>query len=242
MAHESLEWVAVQSRVHGRPVHLHLSETQEEVADCLGQHGLRPPAYLDRLGLLSPRTLAAHCVHLDDRDVDLMAERGAVAIHNPISNLKLASGGPMPYAAMRSAGLCVTVGTDGCASNNNLDLLEELKFAALMAKHASADPTTLSAGDAIGLATRNAATAFGLDCGEILAGKLADIVLVDLDHPMMFPGHGFEADLVYSAQGRAVKTVICDGEVLMEDGQIPGESEIRAEVSARWARLVAEQI
>ncbi|MCB0216386.1 MAG: amidohydrolase [Caldilineae bacterium] len=236
----SLAWVADLAQSRDLPIHIHVSETVGEVAACVDAHGMRPPAWLDRLGLLGPRTLAAHCVHLDDAELQLLAERGVTAIHNPISNLKLASGGPMRYAAMRELGLRVTIGTDGCASNNNLDLLEELKFAALLAKHACGDPTRLPAAEALDLATRQAADAFGLDCGRIEPGRLADLILVDLEHPMMFPGHGLPADLVYSAQGRAVRSTICDGQVLMEDGRVEDEAAIRAEVRARWSRIAGE--
>ncbi len=236
---DSLSWVAEQSERLDLPVHVHLSETRAEVETCLEARGLRPPAWLERQGLLGRRTLAAHCVHLEDDEIVRMAERGVTAIHNPISNLKLASGGPMRYAAMRRAGLRVIIGTDGCASNNNLDLFEELKFAALLAKHASGDPTTLPAGEALSLATSEAAAAFHLDCGELAVGRLADIILVDLEHPMMFPGHDLPADLVYSAQGRPVRTTICDGRVLMDEGRIEGEDEIRREVAERWRRLAA---
>jgi len=235
----SLRWIAAQSAETGCVVQLHVSETAGEVADCVSAHGVRPAVYLDRLGLLGPRFLAVHAVHLDDAEIALLAERGAKAVHNPISNLKLASGGPMRYAAMRAAGLSVLIGTDGCASNNNLDLLEELKFAALMAKHSTGDPTVLPAHEALALATSEAAAAFGLDCGALAPGKLADIVLVDLDNPFLFPGHHLEADLVYSAHGRCVRTTICDGRVLMADGVIADEAEIRREVTARLARLTA---
>ena len=233
----ALRWIAETAQSSGTPVHIHLSETQFEVDTCLQTHGLRPVAYLDRLGLLGPRTLTAHSVHLNDEEIALLAERGVHPIHNPISNLKLSSGGPMPYAKMRAAGLNVLIGTDGCASNNNLDLFEELKFAALMAKHHSMDPTTLPASEALSLATRNPAKAYGLDCGTLQEGALADLILIDLDHPMLFPGHALDADLVYGGGGRAVKTTICDGRVLMLEGVIEDEMEIRAEVSARLARL-----
>jgi 5-methylthioadenosine/S-adenosylhomocysteine deaminase len=234
---DSLVWVAEQSERLGLPVHLHLSETETELALCQDAQGLRPPAWLDSLGLLGRRTFAAHCVHLNEAEIALLAERGVHPIHNPISNLKLASGGPMPYAAMRAAGLRPLIGTDGCASNNNLDLLEELKFAALLAKHASGDPTVLPAEEALAMATIDAARAYDLDCGAIAPGKLADFFLVDLSHPMMFPGHNLAADLVYSAQGRAVVATVCDGQVLMEAGRVADEAEIRAEVAQRWNRI-----
>lgn len=233
-----LEWVAEQSAAQGFFVNLHLSETAGEVDACVREHGERPVFYIDRLGLLGPRLLAVHAVHLDDAEIALVAERGAHAVHNPISNLKLASGGPMRYAAMKAAGVNVLIGTDSVASNNSLDLFEEMKFAALMAKHATGDPTVLPAGEAIQLATTNAARAFAIDAGLLAPGKLADIILVDLANPFLFPGHHLEADLVYAAHGRAVTTTICDGRVLMIGGVIADEAEIREEVVGRLGRLM----
>ena len=241
VSRNSLEWAARMQAERGAFVHIHLSETAGEVTECLSANGCRPPEYLDQIGLLNSRLFAAHCVHLDEADIGLMAERGAHPLHNPISNLKLASGGPMPYGAMRKAGIRPLIGTDGCASNNNLDLFEELKFAALLAKHATGDPTQMPAAEALELATRNPAQAFGLDCGRLEAGLLADIILIDLHHPMLFPGHDLAADLVYSATGRAVRTTICDGEVLMLDGVVADEAEIRAEVAGRLGRLIGSE-
>ncbi len=238
----TLRWLGELAAEHGVALHTHLSETAGEVASCQRETGQRPPAYLDDLGLLGPRTFAAHCVHLDDAEIALLAERGVRALHNPRSNLKLASGGPMRYAAMRAAGVRVLVGTDSVASNNNLDLFEELHFAALLAKHATGDPTVLPAGEALGLATADAADALGLAAGRLAPGRLADIVLVDLDHPLLFPGHDLVADLVYSAHGGAVRTTICDGRVLMADGVVADEAEVRAEVRGRLARLSAGTI
>lgn len=235
----SLRWLAELSAERGLRINIHLSETGVEVERCVRQHGARPVAYLDRLGVLSERCFAAHAVHLTDEEIDLLAARGVHPVHNPVSNLKLASGGPMRYAAMEAAGIEVLIGTDGAASNNNLDLLEELKFAALLAKHATGDPTTLPASEALALATTHPARAFGIDAGEVAPGRLADLILVDLDDPFLFPGHDLAADLVYSAAGRAVRTTICDGKVLMEDRVIPDEEEIRAEVAARLRRLAS---
>ena len=233
----SLLWVAQAAAEHGVPVHLHVSETSGEVRDCAAAHGVRPIAYLQRLGLLGPNLMAAHAVHLDDDEIACLAEHGVNVIHNPVSNLKLASGGPMRYTALRDAGVNVLVGTDGAASNNSLDLYADLKFAALMAKHATGDPTAMTAREALDLATVNAARAFGLPAGRIEPGALADLALIDLAHPMHFPGHDLAADLVYSANGRAVVTTICDGRVLMEEGVVEDEDEIRAEVRERLARL-----
>ncbi len=233
-----LAWSRDFAERHGLAIHMHLSETEIEVAQCVARTGLRPVAYLDQLGLLGPRFLAAHAVHLEDPEIAVLAERGVHALHNPVSNLKLASGGPMRYQALRAAGVNVLVGTDGCASNNNLDLFEELKFAALLAKHASGDPTVLPADEAIDLVTRHAARAFDLDIGRVAPGALADLILVDLDHPGLFPGHHLAADLVYSALGNAVRTTICGGCVLMEDRRVADEDAIRREVRGRLNRLL----
>jgi len=234
---DTLEWVAALSEQHGTLVHMHLAETQTEETECVAAHGLRPVAYAAERGLLSPRLFAAHSVHLDDDEIALYADKGVKALHNPISNLKLASGGPMRYADLRGAGVTVLVGTDGCASNNNLDLYEELKFAALLAKHRETDATALGADEALEMATRRSAEAYGIDGGVLAVGKVADIVLVDRSHHVMFPGHHAAADLVYGGGGRAVKTTICDGRVLMENGVIPDEAEIRAEVRGRLQHI-----
>jgi 5-methylthioadenosine/S-adenosylhomocysteine deaminase len=235
----TLQWVAETSSRHALPVHTHLAETADEVADCLRDHGIRPVAYLEQQGLLNDRLLAAHAIHLDDPEIELVAERGVTVLHCPASEMKLASGGPMRYGEMHRRGVNVVLGTDGAASNNSIDLFEEMKFAALMAKHASGDPTTLPAGEAIALATSHAEQAFRVGAGSLAAGSLADIVLVDLDSPYLFPGHDLAADLVYSAHGRAVTTTICDGQVLMADGVIADEADIRREVIDRLRRLTA---
>jgi 5-methylthioadenosine/S-adenosylhomocysteine deaminase len=240
VSERGLRWVAEQSADRGFLVHMHLAESRAEVADCLSAHGVRPVEYVDRLGLLSPRYLAAHAVHLTDEEIVTLAARGVHVLHNPVSNMKLASGGPMRYRELKAAGVNVLLATDGAASNNNLDLFEEMKFAALIAKHATGDPTTLPAAEAMALATTNAARAFGLGAGELRPGNLADMILIDLDNPFLFPGHDLVADLVYSAHGRAVKTTICDGRVLMEDGVIRDEAEIRREVRERLVRLTDE--
>lgn len=236
---KGLRWVAEASQRLGTLVHMHLAETQSEVDSCVAAHGSRPVEYADRMGLLSPRLLAAHAVHLTDEEIALLASRGVNVLHNPVSNLKLASGGPMRYVDLAGSGVRVLLATDGAASNNNLDLFEEMKFASLMAKHSTGDPTSLPAREALSLATTNPARAFGLEVGQVAPGMLADFILIDLDNPFLFPGHDLVADLVYSAHGRAVKSTVCDGEVLMHDGIIADEDEIRGEVRERLKRLAA---
>ncbi len=232
-----LRWAAELAHSEGVLVHMHVAETASEVADCLREHGDRPVGYLDRLGLLSDRLLAAHVLHLIDEEIERLAAAGVTVLHNPASGLKLASGGPLRYRDLAQAGVNIVLGTDGAASSNNLDLFEAMKLAALLAKHESGDPTVLPAPEALALATTHAARAFGLASGALAPGRLADLILVDLDHPLLFPGHDLLADLVYSAAGRAVTTTICDGQVLMERGEVADEAVIRREVTERLRLL-----
>jgi 5-methylthioadenosine/S-adenosylhomocysteine deaminase len=166
----------------------------------------------------------------------LMKQHDVKLVHNPVSNMKLASG-TLPFAELKAAGLYgnIALGTDGCASNNNLDLFEEMKVASLVHKAFSGDPTLMSAEEAFGLATRNAANVFRVNAGAIAVGKLADIALLDLRKVPLVPNHHLISNIVYAAHGCCVDTVICDGRVLMEERTVEGEVEIveRAQVVAR---------
>jgi len=233
---ESLRWIGERAAEAGVRLHIHLSETESEIRDCLTQHGVRPAVWLDRCGLLTPRTLAAHAIHLDEAERALLAERGVTLAHMPISNMKLANG-TFDVAAARRAGLRVALGTDGCSSNNCLDLLQEMKCAALLAKHASGRPTEFGAAEAFRAATLAGAEAFGLDAGRIEEGRLADALLVDLDHPRLTPGHHLLSDMVYSAEPSVIHSVICGGRFLMREHRIPGEAEIIAAARAAARRL-----
>ncbi|MCI0497983.1 MAG: amidohydrolase [Thermoplasmata archaeon] len=223
---EAIGAIADMSASMGLQVHFHLAETKKEVMDYQARTGKRLVQSLDDLGLLSPRLLAAHCVWLDSDDIALLAERGVTASHCPVSNMKLSVGAAMPYVLMRKTGMPVTLGTDGCASNNGLDMFDTMKTAALLQKHATGDPTAMPAHEAFAMATLAGARALGIDAGEIAVGKRADIVLVDLHRPEMTPGHDLVSDLVYSASGGCVDTTICDGEVLMLEGVVEGEEEV----------------
>ncbi len=160
----------------GSPVHIHLSETEQEVSDCVERHGARPAAYLDRLGLLGERTVLAHGVWLDREELELIAARGCTVVTNPVANMKLAVGGVFPYPAAREAGVAVGLGTDGPGSNDSLDLLADLKLFALVQRHATGDPTVLPAREAWGIATGAAAPLLG--AGELRAGGPADFLLL----------------------------------------------------------------
>ena len=152
-ARSSLRWIAELSAERGLPIQIHLSETEEEVDDCIAAHGLRPAAYLDQLGMLSERTVLAHGVWLDHGELELIAARGCTVVTNPAANMKLAVGGVFPYPAARAAGVAVGLGTDGAGSNDSLDLLADLKLFALAQKHAAADPTAIAAAEAWAVAT-----------------------------------------------------------------------------------------
>ncbi len=153
VSEESLRWIGELSAERELPVQIHLSETEKEVQDCLAEHGERPALYLDRLGLLSERTVLAHGVWFDPDELALIAERGATVVTNPVANMKLAVGGVFPYPAARSAGVAVGLGTDGAGSNDSLDLLADLKTFALAQKHAAGDPTAIDAAEAWAVAT-----------------------------------------------------------------------------------------
>lgn len=223
----TLRWCAEFSAQHNLMVHTHLSETQKEVEDCLRTHGVRPPDYLDQLGLLTPRLAAAHCVWLDRAEMELLAQRGAKALHCPTSNMKLCSG-KFHFTQAQEAGLAIAIGTDGAASNNNLCMIQEVKMAALLEKHATGNPTALPAATAWLAATRSAAEMYGLESGIIREGALADLMLVDLNNERLVPGHHLIADMVYSADSSCIDTVICDGKILMQNHAVEGEEEIIA--------------
>lgn len=233
---DSLCWLRDYAREHGLLIHTHLSETRKEVEDCLARFGKRPVEYLHDLGLLAPNLSLAHAIWVDDREMVLLAENGVQVVHCPVSNMKLASG-RFDYAAMRAHGVGVALGTDGCSSNNNLDMVEEAKVASLLAKVTAMDPTVFPAQEALDAATVNGARMYGLDAGRIATGMLADCILVDLNHLRMVPGHNLVSNLIYGAGSVCVDTTICNGRVLMLGGKVEGEEEILEQVRASVARL-----
>ena len=202
------------AREKGMKIHTHISETKKEVDDCVRQRGCSPVQYLDRIGVLGPDVIAAHCVVVSERDADILAERGVTISHCPCSNMKLASG-RMPTEMLLKAGCKMTIGTDGASSNNNLDLREEMKFASLLAK-VTGDPELLPAEQVFDWATKNGAEAFGIDGGVVSEGKVADCILVDLSAPKMRPCHNLISNFVYSADSSCIKATICAGRVVSE--------------------------
>ncbi len=225
---ESLKWAARFAEENDLLIHIHISETQKEVDDCLALYGLRPVQWLEKIGLLGPNVIAAHVIHVTDEEIGILARNAVKVVHCPASNMKLASGG-FPFKKMEAKGVEISLGTDGCSSNNNLSMMEEMKIAALLAKLKHNDPTLLPARTAFDMATVNGARALGLECGEIAEGRLADCMLVDLSNHRLVPGYHLEDDMVYSADSSCIDTVICDGKILMQDGRVEGEEEIVAE-------------
>ena len=215
---EQLLEMARLSEKHGLPLHIHMSETAGEVSDSILATGMRPPAYADSLGLLSSRTIAAHCVHLNDEEIDLLARRGAGVSHTPQSEMKLASG-IARVPAMLEAGIAVGLGTDGAASNNVLDILQEAKAAALLHKVSTSDPTTLEAAAVVRMATSEAARCLGMDSeiGSLEAGKRADVIILDAEGPHAVPCYDACSHIAYVMKSADVSTVIIEGRVVMED-------------------------
>lgn len=214
-----LEQIRVAAEKYKVPVHIHVSETKLDFDGSLERRGLTPPQYLDKLGLLDYPLLAAHCVWFTDEDIELFARKGAVILHNPISNLKLASG-VAPIAKMIKAGCKVTIGTDGVASNNNLNLWEEIKLMPMLQKGTTLDPTVVSPAQTIAAATSVGAKALGYEnLGLLREGYLADLILLDMSGAHMSPCNDLESNLVYSAQGSDVCMTMVHGKVLYQNGE-----------------------
>lgn len=217
-------------------IHMHVSETREEVDDFILSRGYSPVEYLDRLGMLNERFLAVHCVWLSEEDACLLAERNANVVDCTVSNLKLSSGiAPLNY--LLKAGTNVCLGTDGPASNNNLNLFEEMKVTAIVQKNAYHNPAAFSAGQIWQIATENAYRAFGLGMG-LHEGALADLALIDLNKPWFCPQSNIISHIIYSMAG-GVDTTVVNGRVLMQNGIIPGEAEIMEKAQERFERLTA---
>ncbi|MDX1626073.1 MAG: TRZ/ATZ family hydrolase [Wenzhouxiangellaceae bacterium] len=223
-------------------VHLHLLEAAGEIESSRGEYGLHPLDRLDRLGLLGPRLLAVHMTQIDDDDIARLARRGVHVLHCPESNLKLASG-LCPVAKLDSAGVNVCIGTDGAASNNDLDMFGEMRTTALLAKGVSGDPEAVPAARALSMATLHGARALGLDdrIGSVEPGKRADLAAVRLDALATTPVHNVISQLVYSAHAGMVSDVWVDGRRVKSGGTLTTVDvhEVRAEAET-WRRRITE--
>ncbi|NQU67021.1 MAG: amidohydrolase [Candidatus Marinimicrobia bacterium] len=225
VSESSLLWIKDFAETHDLMIHIHLSETEQEVQDWHDKHCVSPVEYLHRLGLLSPRLVTAHCVWVTDKDIDLLAANGVNVAHNPISNMKLSVNRHFPYTKFLDAGVNICLGTDGVGSNNNLSMFDTMKVAALLQKHHET-PETLPATECFNMATINGYRCFDLPGGEVKEGMLADLILVDLNLPEMIPCHHLISNMVYSANASVVDTTICNGKILMQNRKVMGEEEI----------------
>jgi len=242
VSEDLLVWCKEFAEKNNILIHIHLSETEKEVNDCINTHGIRPVEYLDKLGFLGENVIAPHSVWLNDNEINILAKNKTTLVYNPVSNMKLAVGKAFRYEDIANKGINIALGTDGCASNNNLDMFEEMKAAALlqkfaynnpssapahnMLKFAYNNPSSAPAHNMLKLAAENAAKAFRTGGGIIEQGKLADIILINLKKPELVPHHNLISNLVYSANGSCVDTTICNGKILMKDRVVEKEDNI----------------
>ncbi|MEF8835906.1 MAG: amidohydrolase [Candidatus Thermoplasmatota archaeon] len=238
LSEEGLQWSADFADENDLMIHTHLAETEKEREDFKEEHDVSFTEYLDRFDLLNERTVAAHCVWLEEKDYYLLAKRGATVSHNPSSNMKLGVGKPMDYESMVEKEVKVTLATDSCVSNNNLDMLEEAKTAALQQKMPG-DATLLSAEESYDMLTEKGAQAMGMDSGRIEEGAPADLILVEKDVKAI-PDHNPKSNLIYSMDGSSVTDVIINGKIVMRDRKVEGEEKIMKKANEIAKDLVSK--
>lgn len=233
---ENLIWAKNFAKRNNLILHTHLSETEKEVKNCQRKYKITPVKYLDKIGFLNKKTILAHSIWLSDEEIKILKRRGCNLVYCPCSNMKLASG-IFPYSKFKKAGINICLGTDGAASNNNLDLFEEMKFGSLLQKVKEKDPTVASASEIFDLSTKNGAKALKINSGQIKEERLADLILIDLNQICFTPGHNLISDLVYSTNGNCVSDLICNGKILMRDRKVEGEEKIKKEAKKRVKSL-----
>jgi 5-methylthioadenosine/S-adenosylhomocysteine deaminase len=218
---ETLTKAKSVSQELGALFQIHAAETKDERNRFLSEYQMTPIKYLDKLGILDQNTLLVHCIWLNKADIEIIAARQSKVSHNPESNMKLASG-ISPLSRLVNYGIPIGLGTDGCASNNNLDLFQEMDMAAKLHKASTLDPTVMDAGTVLKMATIDAARAIGLDdvIGSLETGKQADIVIIDTNQPHLVPMYHPESHIVYAAKGSDVSDVMVAGKILVRDGKL----------------------
>lgn len=237
---EYLQKVIEAAQANNAEIQMHLCETKGEVENCIKEHGVTPIKLMDQLGMFEQGTIAAHCVYLTEDDMDIMAAKNVRVAHNPQSNLKLASG-IAPVARMLEKAICVGLGTDGASSNNNLDMLEECRAAAMLHKTTTLNPLAVPAAQAWDMATVNGAKVLGFDeLGKLSVGQQADIVLWNMHKPYWYPRHNKLSLLVYAANSSDADTVIVNGKVVLQNGSMTlfDEEKIYAEANLRAQKLL----
>ena len=232
---ETIEAYSAACLELGAGMHIHLSETRREQMECVAKYGMTPAALFEKLGTFKNRTTAAHCVWLTQEDMDILLANGVSPVHCPSSNMKIGSGFA-PVQQMLDRGINVTIGTDGAASNNNLNMLEEMHLASVIHNGYTGDPTVVKPADVLKMATVNGARLQGRpDTGELRVGKKADIVAVDFDKPHLIPALDYPAMLCYAAQGSDVCMTMVDGRILYENGEYLTLDADRIRAEARVA-------
>ncbi len=235
---EMIEWGADFARKNNLLLHIHVSETEFENNESIKKHGVTPTQYLDSLGVLDRNVIAAHSLWMSDKDIEIFAKRGVNVVHNINSNLKIASGYKFRYNEFRDAGVNVTLGTDGCASSNNLDMLETMKTTALVQKAWRYSPTALPIDELMNLSTFNGYKALGINAGVVQEGAQAHLLLIDTDSYAFTPNINFLANLIYSANSSCVDTVISNGNVVMQNREVIGQREILDNVNRLYKKLI----
>jgi 5-methylthioadenosine/S-adenosylhomocysteine deaminase len=239
---DTLEFARDFAKERACRIHTHISETLKEVQDCIFEHRVSPISYLHRLGLLTPETYLAHCVHPVSDDLKLLAQSEACVVHNPSSNCKLASG-IAPLASMRDSQVRLALGTDGASSNNSLDLFHDVRLASMLSAVSTGNPIAITPFEILRMATIGGASALGrqLECGTIEIGKDADIILIDTRKPHLTPCNNIFSALVYSAKSTDVDTVLCQGKVLMRDGKLTtiDTKEASETTNRHWAGILS---
>lgn len=239
---DTIVWAARFASEHGLKLHIHLSETQKEVNDCKAAHnGMSPVEYLESLGFLSQDVIAAHALWLSEKDVEILGRRRVNCVHNINSNLKLTSGYRFKYNELRDAGANVCIGTDGCGSSNNLDMLEAMKTAAIVQKAWRGDPTAMPLDELFAAGTSNGAKALGINTGVVKVGNKADLMLVDIDNWHFVSNAPTLANFVYSAHSDCIDSLMCDGRWIMRNRIVKGEREILADARKVLAQFINNQ-
>lgn len=239
VSEEMMLWSAEFARKHGLKLHIHLSETLKEVNDCRAAHGgLSPVEYLDRLGVLGPDVIAAHTLWLSDEDVRILGERKVNCVHNINSNTKLSSGYRFRYNELRDAGANVCIGTDGCASSNNLDMLEAMKTTALFQKAWREEPKSLPLNELLATATVNGAKALGLETGQLEEGMQADICIVNTASSFFLSPGSFLSNYIYSAHSDCIDSLISMGRFVMRNRKVEGEERILGEARKELSKIL----
>ena len=236
---ELLEEYVPRAREAGVPLHYHANETEDEVEPIVEERGVRPLEYADDLGMLEPGDFIAHGVHVDEAEIELLAERGVGVAHCPASNMKLASG-IAPVEAMLESGVTVGIGTDGAASNNDLDVFDEVRDAAMVGKLGASDAAAVAAPAVVDAATAGGAAVLGFDSGRIETGALADLAVIDLEKPHLTPQHDLVSHLAYAVRGSDVRHTVVDGEVVVRDREVLtlDAAAVRREAERRATSLI----